>query len=93
MTAQFLGQPPVEDCDGFNAFGQPVPTNRRLLADQHLIDMGVEDTNVRFATIQKMSDHIERDNPYGAMEAGMRAIDLTGTYRLMAVLCTEVAEE
>lgn len=88
MTAEFMGQKPIEPCDGFNAFGKPVPISRRLKADEHLISMGVTDTNIRFATIQAMSNAIERDNPYQAMSEGMRAVDLTGTYRLLAVLCT-----
>jgi hypothetical protein len=88
MTAEFMGQKPISPCDGFNAFGKPVSFERRLIADKHLVAMGITDTNIRFATIQAMANAIERDNPYQAMSEGMRAVDLTGVYRLLAVLCT-----
>jgi len=88
MSAQFMNQKPFSSCDGFNAFGKPVSVARRLHADEHLVAMGVTDTGIRFATIQSMANAIERDKPYEAMSEGMRTVDLTGTYRLIAVLCT-----
>ncbi len=74
--------------DGFEAFGKPVPYYRREAAMEHCRDMGLTDTNKAMATIDRMSQAIERDEPYQAMEAGMVHLDLTGTYRLLAVLCT-----
>ena len=77
--------------DGFANFGKPVPMYRRKNADEHCIEMGLSDTNKRMTIIQTMCEAIERDKPYEAMEAGMAFLDLTGTYRLMAVLL--VSEE
>lgn len=74
--------------DGFAAFGKPVPYYRREAAMQHCRDMGLKDTNKAMATIDRMSHNIQKDEPYAAMEAGMAHLDLTGTYRLLAVLCT-----
>ena len=87
MSAEFLNQKPFAACDGFNAFGKPVSFERRLRADEHLVAMGVTDANIRFATIQAMANAVEKDNPYHAISEGMRTVDLTGTYRLLAVLC------
>lgn len=74
--------------DGFAAMGKPVPYYRRQAAMDHCKDMGLTDTNKAMATVDRMSEAIARDKPHEAMEAGMAYLDLMGTYRLMAVLCT-----
>jgi hypothetical protein len=74
--------------DGFAAFGKPVPTYRRDAALAHCRDMGLTDTANAMNTIDRMASAIERDEPYQAMSAGMAHLDLVGTYRLLAVLCT-----
>jgi hypothetical protein len=38
--------------------------------------------------VSSIANQLERDKPYEAQAAGMRFLDLTGTYRLMAVLLT-----
>lgn len=73
---------------GFDAMGKPVPYYRRQAAMDHCKQMGLTDTNAAMATIDRMAEAISRDEPYQAMEAGMAHLDLIGTYRLMAVLCT-----
>jgi hypothetical protein len=50
--------------------------------------MGLTDTLKAMNTIDRMCEAIRRDQPYQAMEAGMTHLDLTGTYRLLAVLLT-----
>ena len=78
---------PVPDNeDGFNQMGKPIPMFRRMAADENCKDMGLADSGQRLAVIQGMAEYLERDEPYKAMEVGMRYLDLTGTYRLMAVL-------
>lgn len=77
--------------EGMAAFGKPVPTYRAQEAFRHCRDMGLTDTNKATGLINRMIECIERDEPYKAMEAGMAYLDLTGTYRLLAVLCA--AEE
>jgi hypothetical protein len=77
--------------DGMAAFGKPVPTFRKTAALMHCRELGLSDTNKATGMVNRMVDAIERDEPYAAMEAGTAYLDLTGTYRLLAVLCT--AEE
>jgi hypothetical protein len=77
--------------DGMNAFGKPVPTFRKHAALEHCRAMGLDDTNKATGMINRMADAIERDEPYEAMEAGTAYLDLTGAYRVLAVLC--VAEQ
>jgi hypothetical protein len=91
--AEFLGQTKpsrisTEENSGFNAMGKPIPIERKKEAYKHLKAMGVEDTEECFRCIRLVADRLERDDPYGAMEQAMKYVDLTGTYRLMAVLLT-----
>lgn len=71
---------------GFGAMGKPIPIQRKLSADEHLKDMGVGDAEDRFHCIALVSNHLERDDPYGAIHDAMKYVDLTGSYRLLAVL-------
>lgn len=93
--AQFKGEKQAamraadkQTASGFEAFGAPVPYYRRQAAMDHCREMGLTDTNKAMATIDRMAEAISRDDPYEAMEAGNAHLDLTGTYRLLAVLCT-----
>jgi len=72
---------------GFGAMGKPVPFYRRQAAMDHARAMGV-DKKMAMEVAGKMAEALERDKPYEAMQAGTQVLDLTGTYRLMAVLCT-----
>ncbi len=79
--------PEVEGTDGFAAMGKPIPFYRRQAGYEHARQMGVNEDSA-FSVICAMCDGLERDEPYTAMGAGMKHVDLTGTYRLMAVLLT-----
>ena len=86
-----LGEHQTSGTDGFDAFGKPVSNYRKSAALRHLRAM-VPDTNTEEATgcINRMVEAVERDDPYRAMEAARRTVDLTGAYRLLAVLlCAE----
>jgi hypothetical protein len=74
--------------DGFNAFGKPVPQFRRQAAYDTCRQIGVEDAEICWSLANGMAEQIERDKPHAAMELGCKHLDLTGTYRVMAVLCT-----
>ncbi len=70
---------------GFDAMGKPIPFYRREAGYQAARSMGVSSEDA-FAVVNAMCPPLERDEPYGAMEAGMKYVDLTGTYRMMATL-------
>lgn len=86
--AEFIGQKPPETCDGVKNIGQPVPPYRRQAAYETLKAIGVADAAVRHATVSSMAERLERDKPYECMSEGMRVMDMTATYRVMAVLLT-----
>lgn len=70
---------------GFNAYGKTVPTFRKTAGYQHAKEMGLDAERATFV-VDAMCEQIARDEPYKAMEAGMVYLDLTGTYRMLAVL-------
>lgn len=72
--------------------GKPVPFYRRQAGYDTCREMGLTSEDA-YSAVGVMSDQLERDEPYGAMEEGMRYVDLTGTYRLMAVLLTAPQRE
>lgn len=82
--------PPVETegDEGHAAFGKKVSFARRANADSHLKEMGLTDITARLDCIGKMAEAIERDEPMRAMNDCFKYLDVTGCYRLMAVLCT-----
>jgi hypothetical protein len=86
-----MGLPPSTDklAYGMDAMGRPVPLFRQAAADRHMKQMGVTSAMDRTSCIGAMVDRLQRDDPYNAMGEGMRYVDLTGTYRLMAVLLAE----
>lgn len=91
--AEFLGQRKPrrfasDEDSGFNAFGKDVPPHRRQAAYEHCKSMGLTDSEDMWTCVNGMAEQIARDEPYEAMKIGMRYVDLTGTYRLIAVLCT-----
>lgn len=86
--AQFMGQKKPETCSGFNAIGRPIPNDRRQAAYDTLKEIGVAEPAMRRQVVANMADRLERDLPYDCVSEGMRVLDLTGTYRVMAVLLT-----
>lgn len=73
---------------GFDAMGKTIPLFRKHNADVHLKDMGIDDSEDRFRCIAMVAARLEHDDPYGAMEDATKYVDLTGAYRLLAVLLT-----
>lgn len=75
---------------GFNAIGHPVPPSRRSKGLEAVRQMwpGIS-TEKAMLLIDSVSNKLERDQPYEAMEiARQEGLDLTGTYRLVATLLT-----
>lgn len=86
-----LGDELTED-QGFNGMGKPVPLHRQQEAYRHAKEMGLNSERA-WSCVSGMSNALERDEPYEAMQQGMYHLDLTGTYRMMAVLLTEPPEK
>jgi hypothetical protein len=74
----------------WEALGLPVPFFRRSAGIRHLRAMGFTDRERMDAIVGKMSAHIERDDSHMALEDALKmGVDVTGCYRLLAVLLCE----
>jgi hypothetical protein len=94
--AEFIGQEKPERTksgpnDGFNAMGKPIPLDRRTNAANHMRQMGVTDAEDVWTCVAMVAGQLERDAPYEALRHAMKYLDLTGSYRLIAVLLTDAA--
>jgi hypothetical protein len=75
--------------DGMDAFGKIVPDHRKSAALKHMRQMAPSiSTEAATQVIDRMAEQIARDEPYKVLAIAKEALDLTGAYRLMAVLCT-----
>jgi len=83
--AEHLNQPKPEMDDGFNNMGKPVPLFRKEAALKHAKAMGLGGGGA-WAVDGAVAEQLERDEPYEAQRKAMVYLDLTGAYRLMAVL-------
>lgn len=81
-----------EELFPFNNMGKPVPFERRQSAYKNCRHMGLNQARA-YECVDAMAEQLKRDEPYMAQKAGMQFLDLTGTYRIMAVLLAEPVEE
>ena len=74
---------------GFDNMGKPIPNVRRDRAYHWLQDdVGLEREKA-WNMVQLVSNHLERDHPHDAIDSAFKlGIDLTGAYRLLAILLT-----
>lgn len=72
----------------FSAFGHPVPTGRQVAAlDTAVEGIGI-DPLLADPVIRTAARYVERDEPGNALLVLRNITDLTGAYRLLAVMCT-----
>lgn len=81
----------MAEVSGMEAMGRPIPMNRRQEAYDWVRTLGF-DQETASLVVGRVAEALERDKPYDAMREGMEHIDLTGTYRLFAVLLTPVPQ-
>ncbi len=92
-----LQPPPIPDdaafretaaASGFDAWGQPIPSNRRGAAYEWLRSIGL--TQEDAWSVTEASVHaLEQDRPLSVFDVCQGKVDLTGAYRLLAILSTE----
>lgn len=73
--------------EGMDAMGKPIPNFRKQNAYQQAKEMGLN-TEMAWRVVNAVADKLERDDPFGAQEQGMKFLDITGVYRLMSYLLT-----
>lgn len=83
--AEFLNQKTEPALNPFNAMGKPIPPKARQAAFDDCKEMGLDGSRA-WECVNTTSEQLERDKPYEALGAAMKFLDLTGSYRVMAVL-------
>lgn len=73
--------------DWFDALGDEVPDEQRQAAIQEARKMGVEASDDS-PWVNEVARLVEDDRPKEAIEAARVHLDLTGSFRFLAVLCT-----
>jgi hypothetical protein len=73
--------------NGFDAMGKSVPSKRKEKAYKWLLSLGIQKEDAH-SCVSSVSNHLERDRPFEAQHKAMEFVDLTGSYRLLAVLLT-----
>lgn len=76
----------------FNQMGKPIPMKARTEGYEHCKAMGISSARA-MECVNAVAEQLARDKPYEAQAAAMKFLDLTGTYRLFAVLLCAAAEE
>lgn len=74
----------------FNNMGKSIPAARRRAAYEWLRspERGF-DQHCAYNLVGAMAEQLERDKPFEAKMATFGKLDLTGTYRLIAILLTD----
>jgi hypothetical protein len=83
--AEHLNQTVEPEMCPFNAMGKPISMASRQAGYEECKVMGLNPPRA-WECISAVSNQLERDKPYEAQAAAMKFLDLTGSYRLMAVL-------
>jgi len=69
-----------------NNMGKPISNEKRQKGYELLGEFGVQFKVDRYFCVRSVAEQLERDKPYEAMEEAQKHVDLTGAYRLFAVL-------
>lgn len=90
--AEFINQPVEAALSPFNAMGKPIKPAARQAGYDACKDMGLDSAR-SWEAVNTTAEQLERDKPYEALGAATKLLDLTGAYRLMAVLLAHVPQE
>lgn len=88
--AEHLNQEVDKAPDLFNQMGKPIPQSVRQIAYDECKEMGLQSADA-WSAVNGVCEQLERDKPYEAQRSGMRYLDLTGVYRLFAVILAQLA--
>ena len=90
--AEHLNQHVDPELEPFNQMGKPILIEARSEGYKHCKAMGLTPARA-MECVNNVAEQLQRDKPYEAQAAGMKFLDLTGVYRLFAVMLCAAAEE
>ena len=83
--AEFINQKVDKELSPLNNMGKPIPADSRQRAYECCQEIGLNKARA-MECVSGMAEQLERDKPYEAQGHGMKFLDLTGSYRVMAEL-------
>lgn len=83
--AEHLNQKVEPPLSCFDNMGKPLHWERKQAAYEACLEIGLSRSKAK-ECVDALSAQLERDKPYEAQAHGMKFLDLTGVYRVMAVL-------
>ena len=90
--AEHMNRKVDEEMNPFNQMGKPLLMDARVAGYEHCKEMGLSPARA-VECVNGVAEQLQRDKPDEAQAMGMKFLDLTGTYRLFAVLlCAAVKE-
>ena len=92
MCAEHLNQRAKPELEPFNLMGKPILIKARAAGYECCKEMGLSPARA-MECVNVVSEQLQWDKPYEAQAAGMKFLDLTGTYRLFAVILCASAQE
>lgn len=90
--AEHLDRKADTELSPFNQMGKPILMKARSVGYEHCKAIGLTPAR-SVECVNAVAEQLSRDKPYEAQAAAMKFLDLTGTYRLFAVLLCAAAEE
>jgi len=90
--AEHMNQTVDPEMDLFDQMGKPILMDARAAGYEHCKEMGLSPARA-VECVNAVAEQLQRDKPYEAQAAGMKFLDLTGVYRLFAVMLSAAAEE
>ena len=90
--AEHLNQKVDPPMDPLSMMGHQLSTNARQAGYEHCKAMGLDSARA-WECVNAVAEQLERDKPYDAQAAGMKFLDLTGTYRLFSAILVTAFNE
>lgn len=90
--AEHLNQKVEPPMDPMSMMGRPLSGPARQAGYETCKEMGLDSAKAWECT-QAVAEQLERDKPYEARAAGMRFLDITGTYRLFSEILVTAYNE
>lgn len=83
--AEHLNQVVEPELYPFNQMGKPLSAESRQAGFEDCMEMGLTSA-AAWECVAAVANSLERDKPFDAQAAAMKFLDLTGSYRIIAVL-------
>lgn len=87
--AEHLNQAKEQPLSALNCIGKPVSEEARQKAYEECKEIGLSSEEAWLA-VKGIAEQIERDKPFEAQRIGMKYLDLTGYYRVLARMLSEM---